>query len=103
MGIDFFHTKASDYLLIVDYFSRYIEVEGMNKGKRAPDVISALKDVFARHGIREEIRSDNGPPFDSSEFRHFAKEWDIQLKVEVSTKVRKLLIDLHGWNDRVIR
>ena len=79
VGIDFFHTKASDYLLIVDYYSRYIEVAGMNKGKRAPDVINTLKDVFARHGIPEEIRSDNGPPFDSSEFMHFAKEWDIHL------------------------
>ena len=79
VGIDFFHTKASDYLLIVDYFSRYVEVAGMNKGKRAPDVISTLKDIFARHGIPEEIRSDNGPPFDSWEFTHFAKEWDIKL------------------------
>ena len=79
VGIDFFHTKASDYLLIVDYFSRYVEVAGMNKGKRAPDVINTLKDVFARHGIPEEIRSDNGPPFDSSEFTHFAQEWDILL------------------------
>ena len=67
--------QASDYLLIVDYFSRYVEVAGMSKGKRAPDVISTLKDIFARHGIPEEIRSDNGPPFDSWEFTHFAKEW----------------------------
>ncbi len=81
MGIDFFHTKASDYLLIVDYFSRYIEVAGMNKGKRAPNVINILKDVFARHGIPEEIRSDNGPLFDSSEFTNFALEWDILLSL----------------------
>ncbi len=79
VGIDFFHTKASDYLLVVYYFSRYVEVAGMNKGKGAPDVINTLKDVFARHGIPEEIRSDNGPPFHSSEFTHFLQEWDILL------------------------
>ena len=79
VGIDFFHTKTCDYLLIVDYFSRYIEVADMSRGKAAPNVISKLKGVFARHGIPEKIRSDNGPPFDSGEFAPFAKEWDIQL------------------------
>ena len=51
----------------------------MSRGKAAPNVISKLKDVFARHRIPEKIRSDNGPPFDSGEFARFAKEWDIQL------------------------
>ncbi len=81
MGINFLHTKASYYLLIVDYFSGYIEVAGMNKGKRAPNVINILKDVFGRHGIPEEIRSDNGPLFESSEFTNFALEWDILLSL----------------------
>eukprot|EP00795_Rhopilema_esculentum_P001597 gene1597-16054_t len=51
----------------------------MSRGKGAANVINKLKDVFARHGIPEEIRSDNGPPFDSGEFACFAKEWGIQL------------------------
>ena len=76
--IDFFHTKTCDYLLIVDYFSRFIEVADMSRGKGAANVINKLKDVFARHGIPEKIRSDNGP-FDSGEFARFAKEWNIQL------------------------
>ena len=79
VGIDFFHTKTCDYILIVDYFSRFIEVADMSRGKGATNVINKLKDVFARHGIPEKIRSDNGPPFDSGEFARFAKEWNIQL------------------------
>ena len=79
IGIDFFYSKGRDYLLIVDYFSRFIEVSAMQKSKKADDVISALKETFARYGIPEKVRSDNGPPFDCAEFTHFAKQWDIEL------------------------
>ena len=34
-----------------------------------------LSRLFARHGIPEQVRSDNGPQFDSAEFSYFAKEW----------------------------
>ena len=43
IGIDFFYSKGRDYLLIVDYFSRFIEVSAMQKTKKADDDISALK------------------------------------------------------------
>ena len=79
IGIDFFYSKGRDYLLVVDYFSRFIEVSAMQKSKRADDVISALKETFARYGIPEKLRSDNGPPFDCAEFTPFAKQWDIEL------------------------
>ena len=36
-------------------------------------MISALKNIVARHGIPEEIRSDKGLPFDSSKFLHFGR------------------------------
>ena len=51
----------------------------MQKSKKADEVISALKETFARYGIPEKVRSDNGPPFDCAEFTHFAKQWDIEL------------------------
>ena len=79
IGIDFFYSKGRDYLLIIDYFSRFIEVVVMQKSKKADAVISALKEAFARYGIPEKLRSDNGPPFDCAEFTHFAKQWDVEL------------------------
>ena len=47
----------------------------MEKTIKSNEVIRALKAIFARHGIHEQVRSDNGPRFDSAEFTHFASEW----------------------------
>ena len=33
----------------------------------SPSLIKALKGIFARHGIPEVLRSDNGPQFDSDD------------------------------------
>ena len=39
-------------------------------------VIAAIKTVFSRHGVPDELFSDNGPQFRSREFLQFAREWD---------------------------
>ena len=40
-------------------------------------VIGALKSVFGRHGIPEEVVSDNGPQFASDEMKEFAQHYGI--------------------------
>ena len=67
--------KGMDYLIVIDYYSRYVEVAAMTKTTKSSEIIRALKSIFARHGIPEQVRSDNGPQYDSAEFSHFAKEW----------------------------
>ncbi|XP_068675566.1 uncharacterized protein [Montipora foliosa] len=57
------------------YFSRYVEVTPMQTTTNSNDLLRALKSIFARHGISEQVRSDNGPQFDTAEFSYFAKEW----------------------------
>ena len=47
----------------------------MQTTTKSSEVIRELKSIFARHGIPEQVRSDNGPQFDSAEFSYFAKEW----------------------------
>ena len=37
--------------------------------------VLVLKSVFARHGIPEVVRSDNGPQYAATEFSKFAKEY----------------------------
>ena len=72
---DLFELDHITYLIVVDYFSRYVDVAAMNKTAKSSEVIRALKAIFARHGIPEEVRSDNGPQYASAEFTQFAKDW----------------------------
>lgn len=38
-------------------------------------MIKAVKEIFARLGIPEEVVSDNGPQFSPAEFEVFSKTW----------------------------
>ena len=66
---------SSFYLLVADYYSRYVEVVALPKSTSSSTVIQALKTIYARHGVPDEVRSDNGPQYHSEEFAQFAKEW----------------------------
>ena len=74
VGTDIFHWQNKDYLLVVDYYSRYWEVVRLGSMK-AEYVITELKKIFSRHGIPEEVMSDNGPQYASREFQEFARTW----------------------------
>ena len=47
----------------------------MKKTIKSSEVIRALKSIFAKHGIPEQVRSNNGSKFDGAEFSYFAKGW----------------------------
>ena len=68
VATDLFHWKTSTYLLIVDYYSRYIEISKLN-GQSSSQVITHTKSIFARHGVPQEVVSDNGPPYSSLDFK----------------------------------
>ncbi|XP_014677177.1 PREDICTED: uncharacterized protein K02A2.6-like [Priapulus caudatus] len=74
VATDLFTLNGENYLLIVDYYSRYFEVAKLSDTKSAT-VIMHTKSVFARHGIAAEVRSDNGPQYSSHEYKDFAKSW----------------------------
>ncbi|PFX34153.1 Transposon Tf2-9 polyprotein [Stylophora pistillata] len=71
VAADIFYYKGKDYLLVVDYFSKYPEVARLS-GKNSEAVILAMKDMFARHGILERLIADN-MPFNTVKFKDFAK------------------------------
>ncbi len=58
------------YLLIVDYYSRWIEIARLNQ-LTSSAVVQHTKSVFARYGIP----SDNGPQYASDLYARFAKEY----------------------------
>ncbi|KAK3527067.1 hypothetical protein QTP86_008648 [Hemibagrus guttatus] len=75
VATDLFTWNSEDYLVTVDYYSRYFELDRLHSTTSAA-VIHKLKAAFARHGIPETVISDNGPQYSSGEFESFAKAWE---------------------------
>jgi len=71
IAADLFELNGSTYLLVVDYYSRFIEIQKLNS-TTSGSVITHLKAIFARFGIPAEMISDNGPQFASEEIHEFA-------------------------------
>ena len=74
VGVDLFSHKSKNYLVMCDYYSRWIEVLNLTSTTSIA-IICRMKDVFARFGIPCEIVSDNGPQFVSAEFADFATKY----------------------------
>ena len=77
VGADYFTIAGQDYLLVVDYFSKYPEVVPVNC-KSADTTVTVMKAIFARHGIPNPLVADN-LPFSSKQFQQFSKEWNFNL------------------------
>ena len=77
VGADIFTLNGKDYLIIVDYYSKYPEVSTIEY-KSASHVVEKFKCVFARHAIPEVLIADNYP-FNSREMHKFAEEWNFAI------------------------
>ena len=60
VGSDLFDFENKKYVLIVDYYSKYMDVVELSQ-TTSSSVINAMKSVFACHGIPQTLRTDNGP------------------------------------------
>ena len=74
LGTDLFELDKKNYVVIVDYASRWFEIKQLLH-TTSKDVIKALREVFVIHGIPNEVVSDNGPQYSAREFAIFAQEW----------------------------
>ena len=64
---------TGEYLLVViDRYSRYPEVE-IVRSTKASVVIPKFDKIFATHGIPFSVTTDNGPPFNSEEYRRYLR------------------------------
>lgn len=77
VSTDIFTLSGKDYLVTVDHYSNFFEVDDL-KSITSAQVIQKLKRHFARYGIPDVLYSDNGRQYTSSEFSLFAKQWDIE-------------------------
>lgn len=71
VGMDLFVWKGHTYLLVVDYYSRWIEIAHLRE-PTATVVVEHCKSIFARYGIPEAVVSDNGFQFTSYDFKRFS-------------------------------
>lgn len=80
IAIDLFEPlpDGQHLLVVIDYFSRFFEVKIM-KQIRSSDIIRALEEIFARYGKPIKLKSDNGPQFQSEEFKAYCKAKGIEL------------------------
>ena len=73
-GPDLFIFDDKDYLITIDYFSNYFEIDYL-KDTNSTIVVNKMKYQFARYGILDTCMSDNGPQCISHKFKHFSKTW----------------------------
>ena len=74
LATDLLEYNKKMYLVVIDVYSRYIELALIDK-ITSENIIINLKSIFARHGIPYCLRSDNGPQYKLIEFQKFAKEY----------------------------
>jgi hypothetical protein len=74
IGTDLFEYQKREYLVIVDYGSRWLDFKELSS-TTSQAVIRTLSEVFATHGTPSVVMSDNGPQFSSQEFQQFARDW----------------------------
>ena len=103
IGMDIFTTDGQSYLIMVDYYSDFWEVDQLPDTK-AETVVRVCKQRFSTHGIPDTVDSDRGTQLDCKEFRTFASEWEFKHctssphhkqsngKAESAVKIAKRLI-----------
>ena len=74
INVDLFALDGKQYLVIVDHYSDYFELEPL-RNVAASTVIRAMKRNFSRHGIPDTCISDNGPQLDCHEFSGFVRDY----------------------------
>ncbi|CAI6345573.1 unnamed protein product [Macrosiphum euphorbiae] len=73
LGTDLFHSQEKNYVMLVDYFSKFIEFVMIPK-LTSLNTINVIKSNFSRHGLNEIIKSDGGTQYTSEEFKIIIKE-----------------------------
>ena len=77
VGSDIFEIKGRRYLILVDYFSSFIEVDYLTT-LTSENVVLKMKSHFARYGVPKVLGSDCGPHYTSAAFSRFTKHWGLR-------------------------
>jgi len=77
LGMDILNFKNRDYLVIMDYYSKWLELKQISY-KHAKEIIKILNQVFAYHGFPDVIIADN-VTFNCIEFRNYLNSMNADL------------------------
>ena len=79
IDIDFYGPTPdnTDLLVLIDQYSRFAIVEEV-KSKTVSAIIPVLHKILSTFGIPVNLKSDNGPPFTSSEFEKMCVHFGIK-------------------------
>lgn len=80
IAADFFQYEGKVYLLLVDYYSRDVEIYTVTKKVTAAETVAKMKNAFSRHGIPDVLITDNGPQFGSAKLNNFRLPWDLNTR-----------------------
>ncbi|KAL5004373.1 hypothetical protein ScPMuIL_017829 [Solemya velum] len=78
VGTDLFEHDGSEWLIVADYYSKFPVIRKLPKPCPSSVVITYTQSIFAEYGIARRVISDNGPHYDSREYRQFASDWNFQ-------------------------
>ena len=77
ISVDLFDFRGQNYLVTTDRYSNFFDVDRLTRTTSLA-VINKLKPHMARYGLPERVTTDNGPQFDSVEFRKFASDYNFE-------------------------
>ena len=77
LGSDLFYFQRIYFLVVVDYFSKYLIVRKIPSSTSSA-VIKELGMIFSEFGNPLVFRSDNGPCYSSQEFKFFMQNWLVE-------------------------
>lgn len=78
LGLDLLKEEGKWYVVVIDYYSKYLEMAHLPK-LDTKTVVSRLEAIFARFGIPDEVYTDNGTQLISEEMRDFASNYDFKI------------------------
>ena len=77
VGADIVTVMGRKYQVVIDYFTKWIEVSELSRNPTSDQLISHFKSIFARFGIPDIAFSDREPIYASVVMRKFCEKYDI--------------------------
>ena len=97
LGSDLFYFQRIDFLVVVDYFSKFLIVRKIPSSTSSA-IIKELGMIFSEFGNPQIFRSDNGPCYSSQEFKLFMQNWLVEHRNQFLHIIHRAIVlaEIHG-------